>query len=131
MRDVRTIRVFIALPGDLAVEREAFKQVLEELSAGFGDALDIKFEPLGWEDTLAATGRRSQEVINWEIDRCDVFILAMHRRWGQAAPDAQPYASYTEEESHRAFARWSGSGDPRQAQLSEQVWNMARVRVTQ
>ena len=106
MSDVRTIRVFIASPGDLAVERAAFKQVLEELNAGFGDALDIKFEPLGWEDTLASTGRRSQEVINREIDRCDVFILAMHRRWGQAAPDAQPYSSYTEEEFHRAFARW-------------------------
>lgn len=106
MPGVRTIRVFIASPGDLAVERAAFKQVLEELNAGFGDALDIKFEPLGWEDTLASTGRRSQEVINREIDRCDVFILAMHRRWGQAAPDAQPYSSYTEEEFHRAFARW-------------------------
>ena len=76
MSDVRTIRVFIASPGDLAVERAAFKQVLEELNAGFGDALDIKFEPLGWEDTLASTGRRSQGVINREIDRCDVFILA-------------------------------------------------------
>ena len=106
MSDVRTIRVFIASAGDLAVERAAFQQVLEELNAGFGDALDIKFEPLGWEDTLASTGRRSQEVINREIDRCDVFILAMHRRWGQAAPDAQPYSSYTEEEFHRAFARW-------------------------
>ena len=36
MSDVRTIRVFIASPGDLAVERAAFKQVLEELNAGFG-----------------------------------------------------------------------------------------------
>ena len=106
MSDVRTIRVFIASPGDLAVERAAFKHVLEELNAGFGDALDITFEPLGWENTLASTGRRSQEVINREIDRCDVFILAMHRRWGQPAPDAQPYSSYTEEEFHRALARW-------------------------
>ncbi len=47
MSDVRTIRVFIASPCDLAVERAAFKQVLEELNAGFGDALDITFEPLG------------------------------------------------------------------------------------
>lgn len=64
MSDVRTIRVFSASPGDLAVERASFQQVLEELNAGFGDALDITFEPLGWEDTLASTGRRSQEVIN-------------------------------------------------------------------
>jgi tetratricopeptide (TPR) repeat protein len=45
-------------------------------------------------------------VINREIDRCDVFILAMHRRWGQDAPDAHPYSSYTEEEFHRAMTRW-------------------------
>jgi hypothetical protein len=42
MPNVRTIRVFIASPSDLAVERRAFKQVLEELNDGFGDALDIK-----------------------------------------------------------------------------------------
>ncbi len=77
MSAVRTIRVFIASPGDLAVERAAFKQVLEELNAGFGDALDITFEPLGWEDTLASTGRRSQEVINREIDRCDACRLGL------------------------------------------------------
>ena len=41
MSDVRTIRVFISSPGDLTVERAAFKQVLEELNAGFGDTLDI------------------------------------------------------------------------------------------
>ena len=80
MSDVRTIRVSIASPGDLAVERHAFKEVLDELNAGFGDGMNIKFESLGWEDTLASTGRRSQGVINREIDRCDVFILAMHRR---------------------------------------------------
>lgn len=37
MSAIRTIRVFI----DSAVERAAFKPVLEELNTGFGDALDI------------------------------------------------------------------------------------------
>lgn len=82
---------------------------------------------------MASTERRSQGVINQEIvssrnreisvvsramtevsrlrlreeiHHRNVFILAMHRRRGQAAPDAQPYSSYTEEEFHRAFARW-------------------------
>jgi tetratricopeptide (TPR) repeat protein len=102
----RTIHVFIASPGDLAVERRAFKEVVDELNKGFGDGKDIEFVPLGWEDTLATTGRRSQAVINQDVDRSDVFILAMHRRWGQEAPDAKPYSSYTEEEFHRAYERW-------------------------
>lgn len=102
----RTIKVFIASPGDLAVERSAFKEVVDELNHGFGDGAGVKFEALGWEDTLASTGRRSQGVINQEVDRCDVFVLTMHRRWGQDAPDAAPYSSYTEEEFYRAYSRW-------------------------
>jgi len=112
MLDVRTIHVFIASPGDLAVERRAFKDVIDELNSGFGDGAGVKFVPLGWEDTLATTGRRSQSVINKEIDRCDVFVLALYRRWGQEAPDAKPYTSYTEEEFHRALTRWNKTGAP-------------------
>ena len=102
----RDIAVFIASPGDLASERKQFRDAIHQLNVGFADGANVKFEALGWEDTLASTGRRTQSVINAEIDRCDVFILVMHRRWGQEAPDAKPYTSYTEEEFHRALERW-------------------------
>ncbi len=108
----RTIKVFIASPGDLAVERQAFKEQVELLNLGFGDGANVRFVPLGWEDTLATTGRRPQSVINREIDQSDVFILAMFRRWGQPAPDAVPYTSYTEEEFHRALDRFTKTGSP-------------------
>ncbi len=112
MTDVRTIRVFIASPGDLAVERAAFKEVIEELNAGFGDGAGVTFEPLAWEATPAVMTRRSQGLINQLVDQCEVFVLAMHRRWGQEAPDGQPYSSYTEEEFHRAVDRWVRTGSP-------------------
>jgi tetratricopeptide (TPR) repeat protein len=105
LADIRTINVFIASPGDLAVERRTFKKLVGELNAGFGEGADVRFVPLGWEDTYAVTGRRPQSVINEEIDRCEVFILALYRRWGQKAPDARPYSSYVEEEFHRALNR--------------------------
>lgn len=108
----RPIHVFIASPGDLAVERRAFKAVIDELNGGFGDGAGVRFVALGWEDTLATTGRRAQGVINEDIDRSDVFVLALHRRWGQKAPDAHPYSSYTEEEFHRAMERWTKTGSP-------------------
>ncbi|MCG8346042.1 MAG: DUF4062 domain-containing protein, partial [Chlorobiales bacterium] len=107
-----TVSVFIASPGDLAGERRAFKKAIDLLNVGFGDGADVEFMPLAWEDTLASTGRRSQGVINQDIDKCDVFILAMHRRWGQEAPDAEPYTSYSEEEFHRAHERWKKEGSP-------------------
>lgn len=107
----RTVKVFIASPGDLAVERRAFKDTIELLNKGFGDGARVEFVPLGWEDTLAQTGRRVQSVINADVDACDVFILVLHRRWGQAAPDSE-YSSYTEEEFQRALARWRQSQSP-------------------
>src|SRR5205823_5438371 len=100
MPALRTIKVFLASPGDLAVERRAFKDQIELLNLGFGDGARIRFECLGWEDALAITGRRPQAVINRDVDCCDVFILVLFRRWGQPAPDS-PYSSYTEEEFHR------------------------------
>ena len=106
------ITVFIASPGDLPDERRAFRDTIDILNAGFGDGANIRFVALGWEDTLATTGRRPQSVINAEIDACDVFILAFNRRWGQEAPDAKPYASYTEEEFHRALDRFKKSRSP-------------------
>ena len=110
--DKRNISVFIASPGDLTAERKRFRNAINQLNAGFADGANVEFEALGWEDTLASTGRRNQSVINEDIDRCDVFILVMHRRWGQEAPDAAPYSSYTEEEFHRALEHWQNKGTP-------------------
>jgi tetratricopeptide (TPR) repeat protein len=108
----RKISVFIASPGDLSTERSLFRNAIHQLNVGFGDGANVEFEPLGWEDTFASTGRRSQSVINEEINRCDVFILVMHRRWGQEAPDAKPYSSYTEEEFYLALERWKKNDVP-------------------
>ncbi len=100
----RKIRVFIASPSDLESERLVFRNICQELNEGFGDGAGIRFEPLGWEDTLSSVGRRNQSVINQEIDCCDVFVLVLYRRWGQRAPDSR-FSSYTEEEFHRALDR--------------------------
>ena len=108
----RKISVFIASPGDLIDERNAFKDTVDELNGGFGDGAEIEFEALGWENSFASTGRRNQGVINTMIDRCDVFILAMNRRWGQEAQDATPYSSYTEEEFHRALCLFKQNSKP-------------------
>jgi hypothetical protein len=55
--------------------------------------------------------RRPQGVINKEVDRCEVLILVLNRRWGQAAPDSE-YSSFTEEEYQRALARFRSQGAP-------------------
>lgn len=108
----RNIAVFLASPGDLSAERKWFRGAVDLLNTGFGDNANVEFEPLGWEDTLATTGRRPQGVINADVDRCDIFILMMYRRWGQVASDAAFCSSYTEEEFYRALDRFERTGAP-------------------
>jgi hypothetical protein len=105
------IAVFIASPGDLAGERKVFKETIDTLNGGFGDGAGVAFEPLGWEDILAETGRRTQDVINQDIEQCDLFILVLHRRWGQDATDSK-FSSYTEEEFELALSRWENNRSP-------------------
>jgi tetratricopeptide (TPR) repeat protein len=107
----KKIEVFIASPGDLAPEREAFRDVCLTLNSGFGTESGVVFEPTGWEALLSSVGRRNQSVINELVKRCDVFVLAIHRRWGQKAPDSN-YSSYTEEEFHLALDRLRKYGRP-------------------
>jgi hypothetical protein len=109
--DLKRISVFIASPGDLAPERKIFKDTIDALNAGFADGAGVEFVPIGWEDVLAETGRRPQAVINRELDQCDLFILALHRRWGQDAPDSK-FSSYTEEEFQLAFRLWKKRKTP-------------------
>ena len=110
----QTFLVFIASPNDLAAERRAFKEVIDGLNDGFAAGADVKFDPLGWEDTLSEVGRRPQDEINKDVDRCDVFILAMYRRWGDKDPDIPPPAtSRTQEEFLRAFDRRKKTKSPR------------------
>jgi len=107
----KPISVFIASPGDLAPERKIFKDTIDALNAGFADGAGVTFFPVGWEDVLAETGRRTQTVINRQIEQCDLFVLALHRRWGQAAPDSE-FSSYTEEEFQLAVSLWRKKKSP-------------------
>ncbi len=93
--------------------QDAFPQAIRELNEGFGEGANVTFVPLGLRDAEVSLTDRAQRQINKEIDRCQVFILALFRRWGQYAPDAAPYSSYTEEEFHYAFKRCRNSCCPR------------------
>ena len=89
-------------------ERQALRTLLEQLNK---DSAEVSFEPLVWENSLSSVGPRAQSVINEMVDRCDVFILMMHREWGQPAPDSE-HGSYTEEEYYRALNRWENTKSP-------------------
>lgn len=98
-------KVFIASPGGLDEERQAFRDTIrdynEEMNA---QRRDITFMAVGWEETLPGRGR-PQSLINDDIIECDYFILLLWNRWGSPpdTPGKSPYSSGCEEEFELAL----------------------------
>ncbi len=92
-------RVFLATPGGLEAEREAFRHLLQEYNEIEGKLRDMQFDPVGWEDVPGGSGR-PQSLINEELIECDYFILAPWDRWGSSpsAPGEPGFSSGCEEE---------------------------------
>jgi tetratricopeptide (TPR) repeat protein len=93
-KQLSLIRAFVASPGDLNAERDRFRRVIEEVNRIKAETLSIHIMPLGWEDTLPGKGR-PQELINQDIESCDIFVLLLWKRWGSPSGE---YSSGTEEE---------------------------------
>jgi hypothetical protein len=102
------IRVFLASPGDLAPEREAISEVVNEINRAIGEANNVYLELVKWEThTRPDFGEDAQDVINRQIgDGYEIFIGLMWGRFGSPTNRAE---SGTEEEFERAMARRSGS----------------------
>jgi tetratricopeptide (TPR) repeat protein len=101
------IFVFVASPGDLNDERQKFHEAILEINRLKAEHLGLQLVPLGWEDTLPGRGR-PQELINREIESCDLFVLLLWKRWG--TPTGK-YSSGTEEEFELARRLSEGAKD--------------------
>jgi Domain of unknown function (DUF4062) len=112
MDTVRRIPIFIASPNDVSAERRVFKETIVGLNKGFARGARVEFVPVEWEDQLAETGRRVQDVLNQRIAECDLFVLVLHARWGRK-DDNSSYSSYTEEEYETAMSLWRKTGSPK------------------
>lgn len=104
-RDV--IHVFLASPGDLAEERMAAREAVEQVNRTLARHQGVQLELYGWENEPAGFGR-PQELINENLDQADVFIGALWRSWG--TPSGEDFTSGFHEEYSRACARRSASG---------------------
>ncbi|MBQ0917758.1 DUF4062 domain-containing protein [Hydrogenophaga aromaticivorans] len=110
MAETRTlIKVFLGSPGDLSDERKAAKAVVDDVNSELSKGLACHVELVGWEDTLPGMGR-PQEIINRELDGCDVFVGMIWKRWG--TPPGGDYTSGFEEEFYRAVRRHESDGQP-------------------
>ncbi len=85
---VRLLKIFIASPSDVKLEREkAREEILSLRSLAHNHGFDI--EAVGWETHAAPGMGRSQGLINPLVAECDLFLGILWRRFGQHTGEAE------------------------------------------
>jgi tetratricopeptide (TPR) repeat protein len=112
---LRTLRIFVSSPGDVAEERLIARRVIGRLEAQYGDALHL--EPLFWEhEPLLATASFQEQMPR--TSEADVAIVILWSRIGTALPahirrpDGSAYSSGTEFEFEDAVEGFRRRGKP-------------------
>lgn len=116
----RIIRVFLASPGDLQEERKAIRNVVVEFNETWADELGYQVELVGWEETVAGFGR-PQHLINQDLDRCDLFLGMIWKRWGTPPDHDGDFSSGFEEEFQRSMIRRQETESPEISLFFKQI----------
>ncbi len=116
----KIIRAFLASPGDLQEERKAIRNVVVEFNETWADELGYQVELVGWEETVAGFGR-PQHLINQDLDRCDLFLGMIWKRWGTPPDHGGDFSSGFEEEFKRSMARREETGSPEISLFFKQI----------
>lgn len=112
MSEIRKlVRVFLASPGDLQDDRKAAKSVVDDINESLAAVFGLQVELVGWEDTVSAYGR-PQAIINRDLERCEVFVGMMWKKWGTPPQVGGPYSSGFEEEYETSVERRRQGGSP-------------------
>lgn len=104
-KDQKLLKVFVASPSDLSLEREALEEVIKELNDTWSDTLGISLALVKWEThAFPGFGDDAQAVVNVEIgDDYDIFIGML---WGRFGTPTERTESGTEEEFEKAYSRY-------------------------
>jgi Domain of unknown function (DUF4062) len=86
-----TFRVLIASPSDLAEERQAATDAINEWNAQHAAAESVVLLPVKWEThALPETGQRPQQAINRQlVQECDILVGMFWTKLGTATGVAE------------------------------------------
>ena len=97
MADALPLRIFLASPRDLQVERGVVRACVEEYNARRKGESNVTYEVVGWE-RVRGTARRPQEAINEIIEESHFLIALFKGSWGSETGSSWGYTSGSEEE---------------------------------
>lgn len=109
MSQIKKIRLFVASPGDVQLERELVARAVSELNQTVGASNNLVLELVVWEKNARPEMGRIQGLINHQIGEYDIFVGIMWRRFGTPSGTS---GSGTEEEFRRAYASWHKTKRP-------------------
>jgi len=102
--DKKVFTVLIGSPSDTQNERKIITDVIQDLNKDHGNSYNFHIETLKWEeDAFPDIGVDSQEVINRQLDKYDIFIGLLSKRFGTPTTKA---LSGTAEEFEIAFDKY-------------------------
>jgi hypothetical protein len=116
----KVVKVFLASPGDLAYERNAAKSVVDEINELLADEFGYQIELVGWEDTVSVYGR-PQATIDRELERCELFVGLMWKKWGTPPDTKGAYSSGFEEEFETSVHRRAKENRPEISLLFKKI----------
>lgn len=116
----KILRVFLASPGDLDQERDVVRKAGMDFNASWADELGYQVEIFGWENAVAKFGR-PQDVLNQDLDRCDLFIGMIWKKWGTPPDNDDRFTSGFHEEFERSLSRREQNGSPEIALFFKQI----------
>jgi len=117
---MKTLRIFISSPGDVAEERDKAKQVIAMLQRDYGDQVTLK--PVLWEDLALGADASFQQGIDLMLSKdqgIDIAVFILWSRLGSplgaaiTKSDGSPYRSGTEREFDMMLEARKQSGDDR------------------
>jgi HEAT repeat protein len=76
------IQIFLASPSDVTLHRKYARDIVGDVDRNIAEPLGTRVKLIGWEDLRPGFGR-PQGLINPAIDRCNVFVGVLGKRWGQ------------------------------------------------
>ena len=110
----KSIRIFVASPGDVMNERARLASVVEQMNQGLANYLGVVFELKEWSQVAPEMGRGQQVIFDQlPVETWDVMIGILWFRYGSPSGCAHPNESGTHEEFRSAYECYQKTGKPR------------------
>lgn len=116
-KQLKTIQIFVASPGDVAKEKDALGDIVARLDRNLGPPLGLRLELKEWRQVAPGMGRPEDVILDQlPVEGWDLFIGILWLRFGTPSGitrAGEDFDSGTEEEFRLAYRSWQRTQRPR------------------